>query len=328
VTAAPLSAEARSASGARPRLLLVFITIAWAVGWPTIKLGVSAVPPIWYACLRYMIATVCLFGMVVRRGDLVWPSAPDRRLVAVSGALQMAAYSALTALALTRLPAGRASVLAFSTPLWVGPLAAWRLRERLSLRSGVGVGLGLAGVLVIAAPALRADGTGARLACAMLLGASLAWAVSIVCVRAHRFGATPLALAPWQTLVAATLLGPLAWATEGGLPPIGWLGIASLAYVGPVATAFAYWAVVEAGRHYPASTIAVGLLATPTLGLLISALMLGEAVDAPLLVGVVLVGVGIRLATMADVRTHFHPRCRRGGPPPRSPDQIGRDVRG
>ena len=162
----------------------------------------------------------------------------------------------------------------------------------------------------------------------MLLGASLAWAVSIVCVRGHRFGATPLALAPWQTLVAATLLGPLAWATEGGLPPIGWLGIASLAYVGPVATAFAYWAVVEAGRHYPASTIAVGLLATPALGLLISALMLGEAVDAPLLVGVVLVGVGIRLATMADVRTNFHPRCRRGGAPLRSPDQIGRDIRG
>jgi drug/metabolite transporter (DMT)-like permease len=289
-----------TASPPRPGLLLVLLIVAWAVAWPAIKIGVSDVPPIWYACLRYGIATVCLFGVAARQG-LVWPSAPDRRLVAVSGALQMAAYSALTGLALTRLPAGRASVLAFSTPLWVVPLGAWRLRERVSLRAGIGVVLGLGGVLAIAAPALRGDGAGGRLAYALLLAASAAWAISIVWVRAHRFGAPALALAPWQALVAAALLGPLAWVVEGRLPAIGWPGVASLAYVGPVATAFAYWAVVEAGRHFPASTIAMALLATPAVGLMISALTLGESVDAPLLLGVVLVGVGIRLATIKGV---------------------------
>ena len=281
----------------RPGLLLVLLIVAWAVAWPAIKIGVSDVPPIWYACLRYGIATVCLFGVAARQG-LVWPSAPDRRLVAVSGTLQMATYSALTGLALTRIPPGRASVLAFSTPLWVVPLAAWRLRERVSLRAGIGVVLGLGGVLAIAAPALRGDGAGGRLAYALLLAASGAWAISIVWVRAHRFGAPALALAPWQALLAAVLLGPLAWVIEGRLPPIGWVGVASLAYVGPVATAFAYWAVVEAGRHFPASTIAMVLLATPAVGLMISALTLGESVDAPLLLGIVLVGAGIRLATM------------------------------
>jgi O-acetylserine/cysteine efflux transporter len=115
--------------------------------------------------------------------------------------------------------------------------------------------------------------------------------------RGHRFGAPALALAPWQTLVAAILLLPVAWVVEGRLPPIGWSGVASLAYVGPVATAFAYWAVVEVGRHYPASTISTALLGAPAVGLVISALTLGEAIDAPLLLGLVLVGVGIRLAT-------------------------------
>jgi drug/metabolite transporter (DMT)-like permease len=284
-------------AGPRPRELLVLLIVAWGVSWPAIKVGVSAVPPIWYACLRYVIATVCLFGVVGRRGGVAWPSAEDRRLVGVSGTLQMAAFSALIGLALTRLPPGRASVLAFSTPLWVVPLAAWRLRERITPRALAGVGLGLAGVLVIAAPALRGHEAGEEIAYAMLLGASAAWAVSIVYVRAHRFGAPALALAPWQTLVAATLLGPLAWVVEGRLPPIGWSGVASLAYVGPVATAFAYWAVVEVGRHYPASTVATALLAAPAVGLVVSALTLGEAIDAPLLLGLVLVGVGIRLAT-------------------------------
>ena len=292
----------------RPWLLLVLLTLAWGVGWPAIKVGVSAVPPIWYACLRYLIATVCLAGIAGRRDGLAWPSPRDRRLVGVSGTLQMAAYSALTGLALTRLPPGRASVLAFSTPIWVVPLAAVRLRERISRRALVGVGLGLAGVLAIAAPALRAEGRGSGLAYVLLLGASAAWAVSIVYVREHRFAAPALALAPWQTLLAALLLGPLAWLVEGRLPPVGWPGIASLAYVGPVATAFAYWAVVEAGRHYPASTLATALLATPAVGLVISALALGEALDAPLLLGLVLVAAGIRLATMSS-RAERGTRC-------------------
>jgi drug/metabolite transporter (DMT)-like permease len=43
--------------------------------------------------------------------------------------------------------------------------------------------------------------------------------------------------------------------------------------------------------------MAMVLLATPGLGLVISALALGEPLDAPLIVGVALVGAGIRLAT-------------------------------
>ena len=71
----------------------------------------------------------------------------------------------------------------------------------------------------------------------------------------------------------------------------------ALAYVGPVATAFAYWAVVEAGRHFPASKLSVVLLATPSLGLLISAITLHEPINAGLIVGMILVGAGIRLVT-------------------------------
>jgi drug/metabolite transporter (DMT)-like permease len=75
--------------------------------------------------------------------------------------------------------------------------------------------------------------------------------------------------------------------------------VAALLYVGPVATAFAYWAMVEIGRRIPASTLSVALLATPSLGLAISALVQRERIDAPLLAGIALVAAGIRLATMA-----------------------------
>jgi len=255
------------------------------------------VPPIWYACFRYAIAASCLFALVAARREAAIPPLADWPLVAVSGALQMAAYSALAARALTILPPGRASVLAFSTPIWVVPLAAWWLHERVSRTALLGAALGVSGVLAIAAPAIHPDGGEEIIAYAMLLGASVSWAISIVAVRAHRFTASPLALAPWQMLVATCLLLPVALAVEGAPQPVGPSGAASLAFVGPVATAFAYWAVVETGRRFRATTLSMALLTVPTFGILISALAMGESVGASLIAGVLLIAAGIGLIT-------------------------------
>ena len=68
---------ANAAPGRRHRLLLGVVVLVWAVSWPVIKLGVAAVPPIWFACLRYVIATACLFAVVAARGELALPSASD-----------------------------------------------------------------------------------------------------------------------------------------------------------------------------------------------------------------------------------------------------------
>lgn len=275
---------------------MVLIVIVWAISWPVTKVGVGAIPPIWFACLRYAIATIILGAVVMMRGGLRVPRRADWRLIIVSGALQMAAYSAFTSVALAHLPAGRASVLAFSTPLWVVPLAVWRGQERASLRAMTGVAVGLAGIVTIALPTLASGGSNHLMPYALLIGAALSWAVSLVVVREHRFELDPLALAPWQTLVAGVLLCVVAPLIEGALPALDTRGILSLAYVAPLATAFAFWAVVEVGRQIPASTLSIALLATPALGLAISAVALHEPVDAPLIAGMALVGGGIYLA--------------------------------
>lgn len=291
----PVAASAQTAKP-KPRdwLLLLSLVLIWAVSWPVIKIGVGQIPPIWYGCLRYAIAAVIVFGLVTLRGELALPPRSDLRLVAVSGALQMAAYSALTGLALTILPPGRASVLAFSTPILVAPLAAWRLGEKLSLKIAAGVMIGCAGIVIIASPSFGVGGKQAT-AYAMLMGAAAAWAVTIVTVRGHRFKSSALSLAPWQMLVAAALLLPVAISAEGLPGQFTLLGLATLVYVAPVATAFAYWAVVEAGRKFAASTTSMALLATPSLGLLISAWTLDEPINISLLTGVALTASGIRL---------------------------------
>jgi drug/metabolite transporter (DMT)-like permease len=269
------------------------------------KFGVMAVPAIWFGALRYMIGSSILFAILASRRASRFPARRDWVLVLVSGGLQMAAFSALTGLALTILPPGRASVLAYSTPLWVVPIAAWRLGEAISSKAVLGVGCGLIGVLVIASPSLNAH---VQLAgYAMLIMAAACWAVSIVYVRGHRFVASPLELAPWQMLVAALLLLPIAAVSEGALGSINLTGIAALAYVGPIATAFAYWAVVDVGRRFRAATLSMALLATPILGILFSSILTGEVIDASLILATLLIALGIRLAAASQPRReHAH----------------------
>jgi drug/metabolite transporter (DMT)-like permease len=282
--------------------LLGILVAVWGASWPVIKIGVATVPPVWFACLRYIVATACLVPIVAARGELRLPSSADRKLIVVSGVLQMAAYSALTAVALSRLPAGRSSVLAFSTPLWVALLAVLWLREPMPWLKAVGVSIGMSGVLTIASPGLRSAATATLLPYLLLIAAAAGWAVSIVFVRAHRFHASPLSLAPWQTLVAASLLLPCALGMEGAFPPVSLVGLVSLAYVGPIATAFAYWAVVEVGRYVGATTISMSLLAVPALGVVISTLAFHETVDVPLGLGVALVTIGVVVVTANDRR--------------------------
>jgi drug/metabolite transporter (DMT)-like permease len=282
----------------RSRWLLLLLVLIWGVSWPVIKIGVTTVPPIWFACLRYVIGATCLVAIVALRGQLTLPSPSDWKLIAVSGLLQMANYSALTAVALTRLPPGRSSVLAFSTPLWVVPLSVWWLREQLSWSRGVGVGIGLVGVLALAGPGWQPTAHDQLLPYTLLICAAAGWAISIVFVRAHRFQASALALAPWQMLVAALVLLPCAIGMEGALPALNVRGLASLAYVGPIATGFAYWAVVEVGRYVSATTVSVTLQAVPSVGVLMSALIFHEAVNLSLVLGVFLITAGVLLTTV------------------------------
>lgn len=282
--------------------LLGLLVVVWGASWPVIKMGVATVPPVWFACLRYVVATACLVPIVAARGELRLPSSADCKLILVSGMLQMAAYSALTAVALSHLPAGRSSVLAFSTPLWVALLAVLWLREPMPWLKTVGVGAGMTGVLTIASPGVRSAAPVTLLPYLLLIAAAAGWAVSIVFVRTHRFDASPFSLAPWQTFVAALLLLPCALGMDGAFPPLSRVGLVSLAYVGPVATAFAYWAVVEVGRHVGATTISMSLLAVPALGVMISTLAFRETIDISLGLGVALVTIGVVLVTTNNRR--------------------------
>ncbi len=66
--------------------------------------------------------------------------------------LQMVLFTMCVTLGLRYVDAGRSAILAYTTPLWVLPLATLFLGERLSVLKIIGFFLGLLGVLLLFNP--------------------------------------------------------------------------------------------------------------------------------------------------------------------------------
>lgn len=280
--------------------LFVSIVLAWGITWPVAKLIVLEVPPVWASAVRSVVATLGLLALLLARGQLIIPKRGDIAVIAAISLLHMVAFSVLMSFGLQTVPVGRSVVLAYTTPLWVA-LGAWPfLRERIPPARAAGIALGLAGLAFMFNPqAIDWSNHGVLVGNALLLIAALFWSASILYTRAHRWVSSPFQLVFWQALLASVILLVLAPLAEGAPAFVMTPRLALLfLYSGMIGTAYAFWALAIVNRSLPASTTALGILATPVVGIAGSALFLGEALDLPLLVAAAMILSGIALGTL------------------------------
>ena len=287
-------------SNATAIALFAFVVFAWGLNWVVIKLTVEQVTPLWTIAIRTAVAVVALIPALVVTGQLVVPRRGDVPVILAISLFHMCAFAVLMTAGLKYVPVGRSIVLGYTTPLWVAPAAWLFLKEPMPPRRILGIGLGLAGLIFMFNPRELdwRDGH-ALLGNGLLLLSALAWSVSILYTRAHRWISTPFQLALWQVLLATVIVTVLALVFEGP-PRIAWS--AELAYLfaynGVIGTALGFWAMTVVNRRVPATTAALGVLATPVVGIALSAVFLGEKLDAGLIIAATAIILGIAIGTV------------------------------
>jgi drug/metabolite transporter (DMT)-like permease len=284
--------------------LFAAVVLSWGLNWAATKMIVHSVFPFWATAIRSAIGAVVILIILLVRGELIIPKRGDVPVICSIALLHMVAFSALTAFGLRLVPVGRSIVLGYTTPLWVVPGAWLFLHEPMTRWRLAGVALGLAGLVVMFNPLAfdwndrnALDGSG------LLLLAALCWAANILYVRAHKWISTPLQLSLWQTLLATTVLSVLALVVDGP-PRIDWDAqlVSLFLYSGIFGIALAYWAMAMVNRSLPATTTSLGILATPVVGVVCSAVVLGETIDVSLVVAMMMILSGIALGTVAGTR--------------------------
>lgn len=290
----------------RAYLLLAALAVVWGVHWPITTIGLRELPPFTYAALRVAAAlpvVLAILASLAPRRALRLPPRHDLPVLLVVGLGQMAAAMVLMNLALQAVAPGRSSVLGYTTPFWAALIQAAVLGMALGRGELAGIGIGLAGIAILLNPAAIDWRSGGQLAGSFgLLLSAATTAVSVIVVRRHRWQATPLELQPWQLLVALIPLTTLALVLDAGRPiHVDAVAVLCVLYSGPLATAFAYWASQSVSRALSPTTTTMGMLATPVVGLVASAVLVGERVGALDLIGFGVTIAGIAVVSIADV---------------------------
>jgi drug/metabolite transporter (DMT)-like permease len=280
--------------------LFAVVVVTWGSNWMVTKTLVASVSPLWAVAIRSAIATVALLGLLLARGQLILPRRGDVSVILAVAVLHMGAFAALVAFGLQLVPVGRSIVLGYTTPLWVAPAAWLLLREPVTRSRLAGIALGLAGLATMLNPlAFDRNDRNALIGNGLLLLAALCWAANILYVRAHRWISTPFQLVFWQALLATLILAALALGIDG-IPQIIWSRklAGAFLYAGLFGTALAHWAMVTVNRSLPSVTTSLGLLATPVVGVVTSAIFLGEHVSTSLICAMAMILGGIAIGTL------------------------------
>jgi drug/metabolite transporter (DMT)-like permease len=269
--------------------------------WSSAKLSLSYVPPLWFTAGRFAIGAAFIVAVLVVQGRFRLPPRQDIPVILSVGGLMLGAYSSIFQSALEYVHAGRASILGYTTTVFVAPVAVLLLGERLKGLRLVGLVASVAGLAALFNPVefdwsdpVTLKGN------AMLILTAMIWSAVILHLRVHRQQADTLQLAPWQLLVAFTVSSISALVLEG-VPdfPIGREAAAFFAYGGIVATGLGIWGVTTTFRNLPTAVSTVGLLGVPVIALAVSVAFLGEPLTLSLCIGLVLIVGGIAAVTFA-----------------------------
>lgn len=274
--------------------LAVGLATLYAVCYSAIKQGLTYAPPLTFAGLRALLAGAGLLAvLVVRKRRLTPPRRLWPGLVAVAATGTFLAYGAMF-LSPGHTGAGIASVLGNTTPLITFALAVPLLGERMTRAKVGAVVPGLAGVSLIAYPAISDPAHAGVLGALLPLGAATGFAVSSVLVKRMKLGDAVLEVAAWQLLLGGGALLATAALVEPGAR-VRWAPafIALLAFLALLGTALTtvvwYWLVQrdEVGR------LTVALFFAPVVGLGLGVALFGERLGVAEFAGTALIVTGL-----------------------------------
>ncbi|MGY8524494.1 DMT family transporter [Paracidovorax citrulli] len=274
-------------------LLEAVLVVTWSSGFVGARFSLDHAPPMLVVFWRCVLVSLVLLPFVARQLRAASPATLLRS--AGIGLFSMAGYLAgvVKGIALG-VPAGLAALLADLLPIGVALIAVTVLRERIGRRAWLGLGTGLAGVVLVTHDALSV-GRAPPWAYGLPLLGMLSLAVATLWQKTAKERAT-LGLLPnlWmQCLVSAVVFGALA-GMEGSLMPVASTGFAlSVLWTAGLSTLGGYGIYWLCLRRSSATRVASVLYLSPAVTMVWAWAMFGEPLSWVMFVGAALSGVGI-----------------------------------
>lgn len=275
--------------------LLLVLGAVWGSSYLFIKVGVAEVPPLTFVTARLALGAVIMWvllrilGYSVPRDRALWAA------YAVMGLLSGALPYSLITWGEKYIPSGLAALLQSTTPVFTVILAHFFIHdERMTPASILGIVIGFVGVGILMIPDLRRGLQANLLGQLAVVASSICYAAATIFARNRLRGQPALVSTMGQLTTGAIFMLPFALLVERpfslspSLAAVGsWLGLTLL---GTVVAYVIYYTLIERASATFVSTVTY---IVPVNGLILGALVLGEALHLTLLLslGFILAGV-------------------------------------
>lgn len=272
-------------------LLIVMIAFGWGMNWPAMKIALEEIPPWTFRVVCIAIAASLLLIITRVNGERVAIAPRQIPALLLVALFSVVGWQMFSAFGLLYIGSGRAAIIAFTMPIWATALSILFLGEHLRVRQIAALALGMAGLGLLMSDEVAAVGN-APLGGALMVAAALSWAIGTILVKKLDWGGIPVtAFSGWQLLVGGlpllvgwALLEPwpdfFAWSLEA------WIGMLFASVVGMVFCVTGYFKLLTL---VSASVAATGTVAVPVVGVVSSALILGEPIGLPEIAALLLV---------------------------------------
>jgi drug/metabolite transporter (DMT)-like permease len=273
----------------------------WSSAFTSAKIALAYAPPFLMLGARFALAGAAACGLAALMGQRVPRARRTWLLILIFGFCQNSLYLGLNFLAMTKVPAGLAAIIASALPLAVAAISRIWLGERLPALGVAGLLAGFAGVTLIMGG--RIAGGADPLGIALCVAGLLALAVATLAVRGMRVTEGLLMVVGLQMFVGSITLLPVGLVFEslGDVRLSTPLALAFLYTVfvpGVIATLIWFRLVARIG----ATAASAFHFLNPALGVGIAAVLLGERIGWLDLLGVGVVTVGIAAVQTARAR--------------------------
>lgn len=269
------------------------------------RLAVAEVPPLTLAMLRYAIGFLCLlpFALAAMRSLRALPPGRDLLAMAALGTGQFAVLIALLNWGLRTVPAAPAALIFSLFPLLTMVLAAALGREHLGAKLVAGVLLSIAGVGLALAPKLQAPSGAHWWGELAVFASACVGALCSVLYRPYlqRYPTVPVSAFAMLASVVFLALFALAesWpARVTTLSPTAW---SLVAFIG-LSSGVGYFWWLYALKHESPTRVTVFLSLNPATAALLGWAVLAEPLAPQLLAALVLIALGLWLATRPPAR--------------------------
>lgn len=289
------SIQARMAP--RDWALLLMLSLIWGGSFFLIGISIRQIPVLTLVALRVGLAAIALWAVCALRGKAVPRDPRIWGAFLVMGMVNNVLPFSLIAFAQTGLPAGLASILNATTPLFTVLVGALVLSdERASVMKLAGVVLGLGGVATMIGLDKVAGHNNPLLHQLAMLGAAICYAISGAYGRRFgRMGIDPVVTAAGMVTASAVMLTPVALGVDGwpqGIDTMHWLAATGL---GVICTGFAYVLYFGILARAGATNISLVTFLVPVSAILLAWAFLGETLGAAHVLGMALVAAGLSL---------------------------------